>query len=113
MQSVFNEYESGVYTVNKFIKTKSLISTSSAVYSVIKKGQKQNESYYGVIVRIPTIAGPSPAVFLYNEKFGVSFAGYAVDPAKAVNVVSARNSTAIIRHWEKQIPQIISRTLKS
>ena len=95
------------------MKTKSLISTSAAVYSVIKKGQSKNEIYYGVIVRIPTITGPSPAVFLYNERYGTVFAGYALDAAKAANIVNERNATAIIRYWEKLIPKIISQSTKS
>lgn len=109
VQSVLYSYPDGQYTVGKNLELKSALSTSSAVYSLIKKDERKNEKYYGIIVRIPSVLGPLPAVFIYNDSKGVSFAGYAVDNGKAEETVDIRIANSIMSYWEEMIPKIIEK----
>ena len=110
VQHVLDSYQGEQYTVLRNLRLDSSLSTSAAVYSLLKKDGGQNERYYGVIVRIPSILGPLPAVFVYKERDGVFFAGYAVDNGRAEGAVSMRGSRNIIRYWEGMIPQIVAKT---
>ena len=113
MQTVLDKYEESQYTVGKNLPVNSNLSTSSAVYSLLKKNAKSSEKYYGIIVRMPSILGPVPAVFIYTEKNKISevkFAGYALDNGKAVDTIKLQSTSNIMNYWEKMIPQIIAKT---
>lgn len=116
LQLALNDYDNGTYTVNKFIEVNSPVSTSAAVYSLIKKGAASNEVYYGVIVRIPTIAGPVPAAFISGEKSAsgkrnVSFVRFCEDFGKASDLADSRLSLSIIDYWESMVSKIIDKSL--
>ncbi|MBR1535981.1 MAG: hypothetical protein IJ630_03480 [Treponema sp.] len=113
MQQVLERYDEGTYTVGKNIPLSSNISTSAAVYSLLKKDMKANERHFGVIVRIPSILGPVPAVFIYsekNKKSDIKFAGYALDNGKATSMIKIQSSSNVMKYWEDMIPKIISKT---
>lgn len=110
VQNVLDSYPEAQYTVGKYIELDSTLSTSTAVYSLLKKDDRKNQKYYGIIVRIPSILGPVPAVFVYNENTGVKFAGYAVDNGKASGTVGKQISNSVMNYWEDMIPKIISKT---
>lgn len=116
VQTVLNNFEKDTYTVNKFIDLNSPISTSAAAYSLIKKGAPSNEIYYGIIIRIPTITGPAPAVFIYNGKKSLkqtaSFAGFCEDFGKASALADERLSVANISYWESVVPKVIEKSLQ-
>lgn len=131
LQLVLNSYEKDTYTVNKFIDLNSPLSTSAAVYSLIKKGAKSDEFYYGAVVRIQTITGPAPAAFIYSGKKlqaqtskgqnsasdfskngeNVFFAGFCEDFGKAESLADIRLSNANMSHWENMIPRIVKKAV--
>lgn len=110
MQHVLDSYSAAQYTVGKNLPIESGLSTGAAVYSLHKRGEQKNERYYGVIVRIPSILGPLPAVFVYSELLGVFFAGYAIDNGKASETVGRQISSNVMKYWEDMIPKIIRKT---
>lgn len=110
VQHVLDSYPEAQYTVGKYLELDSTLSTSTAVYSLLKKDDRKNQKYYGIIVRIPSILGPVPAVFVYNENTGVRFAGYAIDNGKASDTVDKQISNSVMNYWENMIPKIISKT---
>lgn len=110
VQHVLDSYPEAQYTVGKYLELDSTLSTSTAVYSLLKKDDRKNQKYYGIIVRIPSILGPVPAVFVYNENTGVRFAGYAIDNGKASDTVGKQISNSVMNYWEDMIPKIISKT---
>lgn len=112
VQIVLDGYSAGEYSVGEYLETDSNIATSSAVYSLIKKDNRRNEKYYGVIVRIPSILGPVPAVFICRENEDVVFAGYALDTGKAQNTIKLALSNSVMRYWENMIPKILEKTEK-
>ncbi len=110
VQHVLDSYQGGTYTVTKNLQLNSTFSTSAAVYSLMKKDEQKNRKYYGVIVRMPSILGPLPGVFIYGEGRGVSFAGYAIDNGKASVTVERQLSSNILNYWEEMIPKIIEKS---
>ena len=109
LQHVLDSYSAAQYTVGKNIQINSTISTSAVVYSLLKKDERKNEKYYGIIVRIPSILGPLPAVFIYNENKDVIFIDYAVDNGKASDTVRKQISNSVMRYWEDMIPKILEK----
>lgn len=133
LQLVLNNYEKDTYTVNKFVDLNTPLSTSAAVYTLIKKGAKSDEAYYGAVVRIQTITGPAPAAFIYSVKKPASqaskgfqspasgefvytgaevrFAGFCEDFGKAESLADIRLSNANMSHWENMIPRIVKKAV--
>ncbi len=111
MQAVLDKYPSESYIVDKYIPLNSTLSTSAAAYSLLKVGASPNDKYYGIIVRIPSLIGPVPAVFLCNGKNceKVDFAGFAVDLGKAVSPAEYKISAGIINYWKENITQIVKK----
>lgn len=110
VQNVLNDNYPDGYTVNKYIELDSLLNTNAAVYSLIKKGASNSDRFYGVIVRIPTITGPLPAVFIYNEDAQVNFVGFATETGKANDLVNIRMASGNMNYWESMIPKIIKKS---
>lgn len=110
MQRVLDSYPEATYTVSRNLQLDSALSSNVAVYSLLKKDERKNQMYYGIIVRIPSLLGPLPAVFIYNENSGVSFVGYAIDNGKAEVIVEKQISSTIMNYWEDMIPKIIKKT---
>lgn len=109
VQNVLDSYQEQRYTVAGYVELDSTISVSTAVYSLYKKDSNKNKKYYAVIMRIPSILGPLPSVFIYNEEEGVHFAGYALDNEKASGTADIQITSNIMNYWEKMIPQIIKK----
>lgn len=112
VQNVLDSYQPSTYTVAKSLQLDSTFATSSAVFSLMKKGGQKKQGHYGIIVRMPSILGPLPGVFVYDEGGSVFFAGYAVDNGKASSTVDRHVSSTIIKYWEDMIPKIIAKTRK-
>ncbi|WP_294429962.1 hypothetical protein [uncultured Treponema sp.] len=111
VQNVLDSYSDSQFTVSNALQLNSSFSTSAAVYSLLKKDERVAGKYYGVIVRVPSIVGPLPAVFIYREGGGVTFAGYAIDNGKASDTVKLQLSTNVLRYWEDMIPKIVAKTV--
>lgn len=109
MQRVLDAGHPAQYTVGEFLPVESAVSTLAAVYSLSRMDARMSDRYYGVIVRIPSILGPLPAVFVYSASGGVYFAGYAVDNGKAGRTVDIRIESNVMRYWEDMIPRIVAR----
>ena len=112
MQVVLDSYSSGTYLVGKYVDVKSTMSVSSAVYSLRDGKSGLNTKDYGVIIRIPSILGPVPAVFVCDENYKVAFAGYAGDLGKAKCAADLKISGGIISYWEKQVSIMMYKTIE-
>lgn len=114
MQSVLDSYTDEKFIVDRYVEVDSLVSTSSAVYSLLKVEsglRKSNVPYYGVIIRVPSIVGPVPAVFVCNGNNvdDVRFVGYAGDFGKAKGVLEFKNSSGIMNYWRQMVPKITAK----
>ena len=110
MQDALNTFYPDTYVVGSYLPLKTPMSSSAAVYTVTKKKVTDSISLhcYGVIVRIPTIAGPAPAIFLYTKDRGTDFIGYALPYGKASTVFESSIGLKIIQYWQKQVEQILA-----
>lgn len=104
---VLESYSPNTYISADFVKINSNLSVSAAVYE-LKKTVTTNEKDFAVIIRIPTIVGPEPAVFICNSKT-VNFVGYAINNGKAKNILSENNSFNNISYWVKNIYNILEK----
>lgn len=117
MQNVLSIYEKDTYTVNKFIELDSPLSTSAVAFSLVKKGAGLNESYYGIIARIPAIMGSAPAVFVIGGRHplnseNVKFIGFAEDYGKASALADTRFLSSNISYWNTALPKILERSIE-
>ncbi|MBQ5400270.1 MAG: hypothetical protein IIU15_03480 [Treponema sp.] len=63
---------------------------------------------HGVIVRVSTLYGPIPAVFIYNEENRkASFVGFADLKGIAENIIVPAVKGSQIPYWEGRIPKIV------
>lgn len=98
------------YVVGDFKEISSSLATSSAVFAVKPKKANTTElSAYAILVRMPTIAGAEPALFLYSSRYGAQFVGYALDTGKAADVLNTDVQKSAIAYWQKQIPIILEK----
>lgn len=97
---------SGEYKVCENVLINSGFSVSGGIYRVEKEGSA-NE-YYAMILRVQTVYGPVPAVFLYE--YGKDYSTFVGLPtirgALQTQIIEvSRNSQ--IAYWENYIPNII------
>jgi len=115
LQNVLSVNHKETFVVEHFIETDSLISTSSAVYSLLKVGANKNEKYYGVIIRVPSIVGPVPAIFICkkNDISNIHFVGYAGDFELAKNSMDMNISNGINSYWKNNIKMLIEKAIQN
>lgn len=108
IQNVLNENNENSYIVDEYVAVDSLISTSSAVYTLLKVGASPSEKYYGIIMRVPSIIGPIPAVFVCsaNDVNDLHFVGYSGDYGKTNDMIDFKISSGIMNYWKNMIPKI-------
>lgn len=103
MPEVFNE--NGL-TVGKAVKINSTIAVSSNVFEIVNS--KGSAVKYALITRITTYYGPQAAVFLYDEKEGISFAGFACLNSRVLNQFNNKDSDIILNYWTKNAEKIFN-----
>ncbi len=111
VQSVLDAHADGKYIVDKFVAVDSTISTSSAVYSLLRPGTNSKDKFYGVIVRVPSIVGPLPAVFVCSERDMDKpvFIGFAGDFGRVEDIIDFKNSSGIMNYWHDMVPKIMKK----
>src|SRR5574344_608074 len=68
---ILQQTKKDTYTVGEGIDIRTAFSTSGIVYTVKEKGVKETE--YAVLLRVATLYGPLPALFLYTPGKEVQF----------------------------------------
>ncbi|MDE6774351.1 MAG: hypothetical protein K2J14_06970 [Treponemataceae bacterium] len=107
-QTTLDTYFPGAYVVGDFLEIKSTMTTSAAVFAV-RRADVAERPVCCVIVRIPTVAGALPALFLYEPRDGVQFVGYALDLGKAAHVLNRTVQGSTIAYWQKRIPLMLEK----
>ncbi len=107
VEQTVERYEKGGWKIYNQVEFKLQTAASLFVYRC-SKVRGDNSDYYAVILRISTISGAAPAVFLCRKGQAV-FAGYAFDNGKMEDVMSRENSATPIKYWEKELPLILKK----
>lgn len=108
-QAVLDDVYPKSYKTGEYIDLKSGQNFSAACFKA--KNLKNGESeYYVVIVRIASITGAVPAVYLYSKRTGTMFVSYAIENGKAANVMDAEFSSASILYWQSRIEGMLTKS---
>ena len=107
---VFSENTEDERQIGKFIKIKSPASLNAALYEIndLRSASKD----YALILRVQTLYGTVPAVFLYNKDGGAKLIGFAAISGRIKRLLQDDSSNPRISYWEKRIPEIVNDTLK-
>ena len=107
IQVVLDEYNPNKWTVGEKIDLKSSFSYSGAMYHLVSKnGSDKN---YAVLIRINTLYGPLPAVFVYNKNKGTEFIGFQGLHGRVKNILLSNYSSIRLKYWINKIPEIVSK----
>lgn len=102
-QKVLCRAENREVELGDYLELNSTFSTSMACYKINRSDE------YAVIMRIPSIGGPIPAVFKYQtgaEK--AVFVDYGVEIGRAGVIFDKKVYVTGIKYWEEKIPSIIN-----
>ena len=110
VQDGLDMYLPDSYTVGEYHEIESTISTGAAVFSLKPKNANTAElTVYCVLIRVPTLTGLQPALYLYSQRNGVRFVGYAADLGKAEHVMNTDVGKSILSYWQRQVPVILEK----
>ena len=102
---VLEEAEPGVWQVGDFVDFAVPVSSSAACFSA-KSG---SDSGYACIVRMETMYGPLPAVFISDGMHTARFVGIAGLHGRIYAAIESGGAKSQIRYWAERIPRLIRR----
>ena len=100
---VLEEAEPGVWHIGDFVDFDAPVSSSAACFSV--KGG--SGSGYACIVRMETMYGPLPAVFISDGRHTARFVGIAGLHGRVYAAIESGGAKSQIRYWAERIPRLI------
>ncbi|MGI5091252.1 hypothetical protein [Treponema socranskii] len=100
---VLEEAEPGVWHIGDFVDFGAPVSSSAACFSV--KGG--SVSGYACIVRMETMYGPLPAVFISDGRHSARFVGIAGLHGRVYAAIESGGAKSQIRYWAERIPLLI------
>ena len=109
VQDILNAKSLDTWKVGKSVQLKSAFSTSSAVYEALN--MDSSEKCYAIIIRITTLYGHMPAVFVYNQKKNAEFIGYVAVKGRIKTLLEENYSDSSVTYWLERIPNIINEHL--
>ena len=106
VQKVLDEYEKGRFKVTAPVEIKKPITTSCAAFTV--NDTVSNKTVNAIIIRITTLYGPLPAVFIYDSdnNDSVIFAGYSSLHGRVRTQLMNDSPDKRREYWQKKIPEI-------
>jgi hypothetical protein len=108
VQLTLNKNQLSDCIVGKEIPLDSAIITSCNAFDVSVKGKKNSDTQKAVIIKITTMYGPMPAVYLYDNGTEAKFIDFASFEGKAVKQIKDMSLNSQIAYWGKRIPSILS-----
>lgn len=112
VEEVLGKSAPGSYIVGDNVRINSLFSVSAACYKVLPAREENNiktGNVYAVIMRVTTIYGPLPAVFIYDDVNGTSFKGFACLDEELEKHFEETLKNSQLQYWEKQIPKMLEK----
>ena len=93
------------YDVGRFEMIDSPLATSAACYHVLAKSD--GKAKFAAIIRIATIYGPEPGVFLIDEN-GASFVGFALLDSEASERIEQAAEKSQLLYWKTELSRIFA-----
>ena len=110
VQNVLDENEPGVWKVGNSIPLDSAFSTSAGLFEL--RSTESAEKNCVLIIRIATLYGHMPAVFIYSNR-GVRFEGYAAVHGRVKKLLEEKYADSSISYWIERIPSVIETAEKA
>lgn len=104
VQVVLEERDPNTWTVENNVKIKNPFTMNAACYEV--RNRKSGTLYKAVIIRIQTLYGPIPAVFMLDDD-SVYFVGYSSLHGVIASQLENNKTSKRIEYWIHKIPAII------
>ncbi len=103
--TVLEEEEPGEWIIGEYVGIKAPAALSAACFQVRRKDS--GAKGYVLMLRIETMYGPFPAVFVYSEKAGARFVGISGLHGRVRKLIGNGTDNAKINFWIKRIPDIV------
>ena len=100
---VLEEAEPGVWHIGSFVDFAAPVSSSAACFTA----RSGSGNAYACIVRMETIYGPLPAVFISDGKHTARFIGIAGLHGRVYDAIESSGAKSQIRYWAERIPVLI------
>ena len=91
--------------VGRFVRIKSSFSLSAALFEL--EPPLSDGADYAIVIRVQTMYGPFPAVFVYGKESGTRFIGFASISGRVKRLLEDNDSDPRIRYWTAKIPAIM------
>ncbi len=111
VQSVLDKKNPETWIVGTPVPLDSPFSTSANLFEV--RNLDSAEKYYALIIRITTLYGHMPAVFIYNNTKGVQFIGYSAVQGRVKKLLEENYADSSISYWLERIPSVIQESEKN
>lgn len=105
------EFGEGKLKVGNPVPINSAISVSSNMYEIVNNSGKVSK--YALITRVNTYYGPQAAVYLYDQKNGVTFEGFACLNSRVAAQFVNIESDIILNHWIEKAETIFNDALST
>lgn len=105
VQKTLDEYEPKTWVVTEPVAIDKPVGFNCAAYSLTNK--KTGDSARAVIVRITTLYGPLPAVFVYDKDGESVFAGYSSLHGRIREQLLHHQSDKRREYWQSKISEIL------
>ncbi|MDE5897884.1 MAG: hypothetical protein K2H09_01265 [Treponemataceae bacterium] len=106
VESVLEEKQPGRWKVEQPMKINSPFSTSAALYRV--RDAENGSRGFAAVVRIATLYGPVPAVFVCDKDGTVSFMGCSAVRGRIKLLVEERPQSLSVNYWRARLADIIA-----
>lgn len=106
VESVLEEKQPGRWKVEQQMRIHSPFSMSAAVYRV--RDAEDGSRGFAAVVRIATLYGPVPAVFVCGRDGSVSFMGCSAVRSRIKLLVEERPHSLSVNYWRARLADIIS-----
>lgn len=93
------------WTVGNAISINNPLAMNSALFEI--RNRKTGTVYSAIIIRIQTLYGPLPAVYIMDSEKNVEFVGYSTTTGRIAKQLNENRLNKSIIYWKKKIPQII------
>ena len=91
--------------VGRFVRIKSPFSLSAALFDL--EPPLSDGADYAIVIRVQTMYGPFPAVFVYGKESGARFIGFASISGRVKRLLEDNDSDPRIRYWTAKVPAIM------
>lgn len=107
IMTVLEEKYPQQWKMGEFIDQNIPFSYSSALFNLVSL--KNAEKNYAAVIRINSMYGAIPAVFIYNKNKGVEFAGFAGIHGRVRKILEENTVSIRLQYWTERVEEIFAK----